>query len=35
MTDLEAFCEGVDDLVRLEVVVDEYLSAEIGLLGRG
>jgi hypothetical protein len=35
MADFEAFREGVDYLVRLEVVIDEYLTAKIGILGRG
>jgi len=34
-TDFEAFREGVDNLVRLEVIVDKYLTAEIGLPARG
>lgn len=35
MTDFDGFCEGVNDLVCLEVVVDEYLTAKIALLGGG
>jgi hypothetical protein len=35
MTDFEAFRKRVDDLVRLEVIIDEDLTAKIGLLGRG
>lgn len=35
MTDFEASREGVDDLVRLKVIVDEYLTAKIRILGRG
>lgn len=29
MTDFKAFREGIDDLIRLEVIVDKYLTAEI------
>jgi hypothetical protein len=35
IADFKALREGVDDLVRLEVVVDKYLTAEIGFLRRG
>jgi hypothetical protein len=35
MTDLKAPGERVDDLIRLEMIIDKYLTAMIGVHARG